>query len=532
MATKNNGNDTMSLDARIFDTIFSGQSGAEEDRAIHQLVDGWCGRMDRCAAALYSPDGSHRLAVVGDAEFPDRVGDSVYEPNLQRLDLPGGGVLLHTSDRATEEASESGTALLGAAAAVSGMKRKLREQNLQAMSQGVELVALYEVGLAIASILDIEELAEEVLSRALMLTECSLGALYTLDGDEYRLACARGGARENFATADLDLGALRKSGGKPDIVVLPDASAVLAVSVEAEGQPRGLLVVGHDAGDGEQGFTPKDRSTLSMFANQAAIALEQARLHRTALEKERLDREMELAAEIQQEILPNEMPSIPGFEVLGWNRPALHVGGDYFGFKELEKGRWALVLGDVSGKGAGAALLVSTLDSALRVLLDQMGVTTELAERLNQHIWESSAANKFITLVAAELNPDDGTLNYVNAGHNDGLLLRPDGSVEHLESAGSPIGMLPQSSYRSQSVDLAPGDLVCFYSDGITECEAPNEEEFEMERLTDVLLQHRERSLDEILTAIDRAVTDYGAGQPQGDDQTIILLRRERFREG
>jgi sigma-B regulation protein RsbU (phosphoserine phosphatase) len=269
-----------------------------------------------------------------------------------------------------------------------------------------------------------------------------------------------------------------------------------------------------------------------LFANQAAIALEQARLHRTALEKERLDREMELAAEIQQEILPNEMPSIPGFEVLGWNRPALHVGGDYFGFKELEKGRWALVLGDVSGKGAGAALLVSTLDSALRVLLDQMGVTTELAERLNQHIWESSAANKFITLVAAELNPDDGTLNYVNAGHNDGLLLRPDGSVEHLESAGSPIGMLPQSSYRSQSVDLAPGDLVCFYSDGITECEAPDEEEFEMERLTDVLLQHRERPLDEILTAIDRAVTDYGAGQPQGDDQTVILLRREQSREG
>jgi sigma-B regulation protein RsbU (phosphoserine phosphatase) len=412
------------------------------------------------------------------------------------------------------------------------MKRKLREQNLQAMSQGVELVALYEVGLAIASILDIEELAEEVLSRALMLTECSLGALYTLEDNTYTLACARGTAEQRVAVADLDLDTLKKSGGRPDVSLLPGSSAVLAVSVKAEGQPRGLLVVGHETGDGEQGFTPKDRSTLSLFANQAAIALEQARLHRTALEKERLDREMELAAEIQQEILPDEMPSIPGFEVVGWNRPARHVGGDYFGFKELEEKRWALVLGDVSGKGAGAALLVSTLDSALRLLLDQMGVGVELAERLNSHIWESSAANKFITLVAAELDPGRGTLDYVNAGHNEGLLLRSDGGVEHLESAGSPIGMLPQSAYRLQSVDLAPGDLVCFYSDGITECADLDEEEFEMERLTDVLQQHRERPLDEILTAIDRAVTDYGAGQPQGDDQTVILLRRERSREG
>jgi len=517
--------DAAILNPGILDTIFSERSGSDENRAIQELLDGWCRDRD-CAAALYSPRGGSRIAFVGDAEFPKCAADTAGGSNLHRFDLPGGGVLLHTSDRPIGEAHPAANALLGAAAAISGMKRKLREQNLQAMSQGVELVALYEVGLAIASILDVEELADEVLSRALMLTECTLGALYTLDGNEYRLACARGVAEERLATSDLDLAALRTSGGRPEIAILKDAAAMLAVSVETEGRPTGLLAVGHATSDGEQSFTPKDRSTLSMFANQAAIALEQARLHRTEVEKQRMEREMEVAAEIQREILPDEMPVIPGFDVLGWNRPARHVGGDYFGFKELAENRWAVVLGDVSGKGAGAALLVSTLDSALRVLLDQMGVGTELAERLNNHVWESSAANKFITLVVADLDPDTGVLSYINAGHNEGLLLRTKGVVELLESAGPPIGMLPDGEFRLQKVNLGPGDLVCFYSDGITECAAPNEEEFEIDRLTEVLQRNYEQPLDEILAAIDRAVTDFGAGQAQGDDQTVILIRR------
>jgi sigma-B regulation protein RsbU (phosphoserine phosphatase) len=202
------------------------------------------------------------------------------------------------------------------------------------------------------------------------------------------------------------------------------------------------------------------------------------------------------------------------------------VGVDYFGFHRIEGDRWASVLGDVTGKGAPAALLVSTFDSALRVLLGPLGVGAELADRLNQHIWESSASNMFITLVVADLNPDTGVLRYFNAGHNDGLAVRTGGEVEHLKSVGPPIGLLEESQYRMQSLELGPGDLVCIYSDGITECIALDEEEFEMERLTDVLQQHRERPLDEILAAIDHAVTDFGAGQPQGDDQTVILIRR------
>jgi PAS domain S-box-containing protein len=291
------------------------------------------------------------------------------------------------------------------------------------------------------------------------------------------------------------------------------------------GEPhRGTIVNRKKNGDlyyAEQTITAiKDRNgSITHFVSVLKDMTERRKLQEQEIE-------MELAAEIQQELLPDEMPSIPGFEVLGRNRPARHVGGDYFGFHQLDDERWALVLGDVSGKGAPAALLVSTLDSALRVLLDHMGVSPELLDRLNLHVFESSAAEKFITMIVAEVEPREGVLTYLNAGHNPGLWLRSDGTVEHLDPGGFPVGMFPDGEFESGRLQLGGGDLLCFYSDGITEAAAPDEEEFEIERLTDVLDRHRDRPLDEILEAVYRAVAEFADGQPQGDDQTVVLLRR------
>jgi sigma-B regulation protein RsbU (phosphoserine phosphatase) len=220
------------------------------------------------------------------------------------------------------------------------------------------------------------------------------------------------------------------------------------------------------------------------------------------------------------------MPAIPGFEVIGWNRPARQVGGDYYDFQSLGHGRWGLVVGDVTGKGMPAALLVSTLHSALRVLLDRMEVGPALIERLNRHIYESSSPNKFITMLLAALDSEGCRLAYLNAGHNPGLLIRCDGTVEQLPSAGLPLGLMPQGTYGVVTLDLACDDLVCIYSDGITECESPAEEELGLERLIALLAEHRKAPLAELIQRIDVAVTEFAQGQPQGDDQTVVLLRR------
>ncbi len=520
------------LDVQSWQRLFSlAKKEAEDHKVLVRQLQLWCEAQGGAEAALYrESEGAYQLWLsVGEGPFPETPSADGVDNGWMRLELPEA-LLLHT---APPEEADSTLLLLAAGARISGLKRQLQEQSFQAMFRGVELEALYDVGLAIASTLDLEELCEETLLRAVSLLDARRGALYLLEGGFYRLTSRFGGeARQKLAAEEVDLPSLLAGDGQvaEDLLpedLLPGARFLLSLPVEIDGQPRGLLVVADkESRRGVGPFPSTDRRTLSLFANQAAIALENAKLHKLALEKERLEREMELAAEIQQQILPKVMPNIPGFEVIGWNRPARQAGGDYFDMQSLGEGRWGLVVGDVVGKGLPAALLVSTLHSALRVLLDQMEVGPPLLERLNRHIFESSSANKFITMLLAALDTESHRLAYLNAGHNPGLLVRRGGEVVQLVSAGLPLGLMAKGEFGASSVDLGEGDLVCIYSDGITECESPAEEEFGLERLTELLLQQRRQSLTEILQAIDSAVSGFAQDLPQGDDQTVIILRR------
>ena len=221
------------------------------------------------------------------------------------------------------------------------------------------------------------------------------------------------------------------------------------------------------------------------------------------------------------------MPSTPGFDLMGWNRPAQQVGGDYYDFLPMENGNLGVTVGDVSGKGIPAALLVSTLHSAVRLMLDRVEVGPMLLQRLNQHIHASSAPNKFITLLLAQLDLETSDLRYVNAGHNPGLLIRADGTSTTLEPGGLPLGLLAGGAYRCESLHMGPGDLLCLYSDGITEAASPSDEEFGLDRLCALLTQYRHAHLQELVQLIDVEVREFSAGQPQGDDQTLVLLRRK-----
>ncbi|MCZ6807847.1 MAG: SpoIIE family protein phosphatase [Deltaproteobacteria bacterium] len=499
----------------------------EERRDLVRMLEIWGHALGASSVAIYAPaaDGHELVATFGDGAVAERLAESESSAdNLERVELPGRFVLLHDSDAPQEKAISAGAMLLACAAGIIRLEEKLDEQNLFAMAQGVELVALYEVGLAIASILELEPLVEELLSRALMLLEASRGALYQLQEGRYVLTLARGSALPALDAGHIEVKALLAGDGSA-VAVLPGVRHVIGVAIGPTESRKGLLVVGSEE-ERAGGFSTKDRRTLTLFANQAAIALEKVRLHELAIEKERQDREFELAAEIQQQLLPNEMPQIPGFEVLGWSRPARVVGGDYFTFRDLGEGVWALIIGDVSGKGAPAALLVSTVDAALRVMLEQSRVDAELVGRLNQYVYDASTGNKYVTMVLASLDIKAGRLDFVNAGHNDGFLIRESGQVERLESGGSPVGLLPSAKYAQMSVELGPGDLVCLYSDGITECEDARGDEYGEERLVELLRDQRSKPLEEIEGTLNDAVLGFSAGQPQRDDQTVVLLRR------
>jgi len=431
------------------------------------------------------------------------------------------------------------------------LRQEIKDQQFQVNYRVVELESLYDVGLAVAATLDLEKLSEEILLRAVSLLDARRGALYILEGSRYRLQRTFGGdaapwydsgGAEGEEIPETPEGRklrafLAGESPAPPSELLPGARYLLGVPIDIDGSPRGLLAVGDkESRRGVGPFPASDRRTLGLFANQAAIALENARLHLQALEKERLEREMQLAADIQRRILPRGAPEVPGYDLVGWNRPARQIGGDYYDLFQRQDGRVGLVVGDVSGKGMPAALMVSTLHSALHLLLDQVGVGPALLEMLNRHVFESSTSNKFITLLLAELEPASGRLTYLNAGHNPALLLRHCASVgdaadevrvEELGASGLPIGVLSGSRFQARGVTLEPGDLLCIYSDGITEAEAPDDEEFGTARLLALLREHRRSPLPELLEAIQTATGSFSAGLPQGDDQTLVLLRRQ-----
>jgi serine phosphatase RsbU (regulator of sigma subunit) len=502
------------------------------------------------AAALESPDQGV-LAFSG--------GCLLFSPRSPAAENPAAAENPENPENPESEAGAPGIEhgplplLLLSSLKILRLRQEIKDQQFQVNYRVVELESLYDVGLAVAATLDLEKLSEEILLRAVSLLDARRGALYILEGSRYRLQRTFGGDAAPWIDSDGPEGEeipetpetpvaaklrafLAGESAAPPSELLPGARYLLGVPIDIDGSPRGLLAVGDkESRRGVGPFPASDRRTLGLFANQAAIALENARLHLQALEKERLEREMQLAADIQRRILPRGAPEVPGYDLVGWNRPARQIGGDYYDLFQRQDGRVGLVVGDVSGKGMPAALMVSTLHSALHLLLDQVGVGPALLEMLNRHVFESSTSNKFITLLLAELEPSSGRLTYLNAGHNPALLLRHCASagdaadevrVEELGASGLPIGVLSGSRFQARGVTLEPGDLLCIYSDGITEAEALDDEEFGTARLLALLREHRCSPLPELLEAIQTATGSFSAGLPQGDDQTLVLLRR------
>ena len=502
----------------------------EGERAfLVRLLQLLCESRGLKAAALYSKGSEcfERLVVWGSAAFPASIGDS--DPvDFESMALPEGRLLFAPSEEDWRRPKGPIVLALASGLRAAVLRQRLKEQSFVVNYRGVELEALYDVGLAISSMLNLEQLGEEILLRAVSLLDARRGALFLRSGRMLMLDHTLGGsARPEIPLEDPQVKQVLGPGLGSDQDLLPGARHLMAVPVGTEPNSRGILLVADkESRHGVGPFPKSDRRTLALFANQAATALETAYLHRQALEKERLEREIELAADIQRRLLPRTFPAVEGFELAGWSRPARHVGGDFYDLMRTNEGRIGAVLADVSGKGLPAALMVSTIHSALRLLSEQEEIGPELVRLLNRHISASTAPNKFITLLLAELDPSSSEVRYVNAGHNPGLVIRYDGSVEEMGSGGLPLGLFRETSYEGGRLRLEPGDLLCIYSDGLTECESPSDEEFGVSRLIDLLRSSGDRQLSEVIRTVDGAVTEFARGLDQGDDQTLVLLRR------
>jgi phosphoserine phosphatase RsbU/P len=274
-------------------------------------------------------------------------------------------------------------------------------------------------------------------------------------------------------------------------------------------------------------FNELDQLLLQAITKQVQTAIENDYLLKQSLEKERIEKELLLAAAIQQGIIPKELPKIEGYELAGINIPSREVGGDYYDCMDLGKGVYAFIIADVTGKGISAALLVNTLNAALYSYMEFQLPLSELTEKLNKLIYKATPADKFITFFIAVLDSKTGKLDVVNAGHNPVLIKRNKGSLEKIEAGGLGLGMLDLGlPYQGQSLTFDVGDRLLLYTDGIPEAMNKNEEEYSDDRMFEFFRSNSEKQAAEFIKSMVDDVKNHVSGEPQSDDITCLILKR------
>ena len=305
--------------------------------------------------------------------------------------------------------------------------------------------------------------------------------------------------------------------------------AVLAVPLRVGNRVTGMLAVTNN--EPGRTWSPEEIQLLGIVAMNSAGVIEQARLRAEAQEKERLElenrrmeRELDLAREIQMSLVPSQPLLLGGWEVHGRVVPARQVGGDYYDYFALEGGRVALTIADVSGKGVPASLLMSNVQASLRAFCDGLRPIPDAIQRVNQSVTRSASGGKFITLFYAELDPANGVLRYANAGHNYPLLRRADGKVEELTTGGLLLGLFEDATYEQGETEFRAGDALLLYSDGLSEAADSRGDQFGEERLQVAFEGCQGIAPGEVIPRLYDAIGAFRGSAGQGDDMTAVIV--------
>ncbi len=308
-------------------------------------------------------------------------------------------------------------------------------------------------------------------------------------------------------------------------IALQGIRSVLAVPLNVdERNVFGLIYA--DSPTYEATFSEEHLNILTTLASVAAIRVENAKLLEERFERERMEHELELATEIQQRFQPSAPPIVEGYEFQGISFSCYEIGGDYYDFIPRHDGKMLIALGDVSGKGTAAALLMSSLHAAIHAQVSAKSSLDETILSVNHYLAENTPANRFVTLFAAELDPSNGSLKYINAGHNPPLIGRVDGSVAQLSSGGFPLGIIPGAEFEVGETHLNPGEALVVYSDGVSEANNIRDEEFGMERLIEVVRKNLNGSASGMRDKVESALSAFTQTAPANDDITLVIVKR------
>jgi sigma-B regulation protein RsbU (phosphoserine phosphatase) len=276
-------------------------------------------------------------------------------------------------------------------------------------------------------------------------------------------------------------------------------------------------------------FTPEDEDFLTKLSGHMALALENARLHRESIEKQRLEKELALARSIQRNLLPLSPPVVSGFELAVVNEPCYAVGGDYYDFLSLGPQSMLLVVADVEGKGVSSALVMSNLQATLRALVMHLHSLEVLTLSLNEMMYHDAKSTKYLSIFLGLVDTRRNGLHYINAGHVPPLLVRgATGEYKRLEEGGLVVGLFPQAEYERGSVRLEPGDVLVCCTDGILEATDGREEEFGSERLAAAVARHRAKNAQDIVECVLEEVNRFATGGTHVDDKVLMVMKVTR----
>lgn len=418
-----------------------------------------------------------------------------------------------------------------------------------AQPSGDRLALLYQLSQTFSSSLDLDEVLNRVMDEVVVATRAERGFLMLHDEQgqlvfraargmdqhtiqdpmfQISLSVVHGVARQGqpVLTGDAQVDprfSMRQS------VKLLGLRSILCVPLRIKERILGTIYVDNRIQAGI--FSPDDLELLNAIASSAAIAIENARLYQVAVEKGRLESELQMARQVQLSLLPAEIPVAPGWEFSARWLPARQVAGDYYDFISGPDGQLGMVVADVSDKGMPAALFMALSRSIVRASMDPALSPAGSIQRANRLICQDSTSGMFITLFYALLDLQLGQVSYVNAGHNPALFFqrgkRPgQGAMSRLGRTGMALGVEADAPYEERRLRLNPGDFLVLYTDGVTDALDPQGRSFDMERLESLVLAHREEPAQQIGEALENAIRAFTRQAPVFDDITLLVVRR------
>ncbi len=417
------------------------------------------------------------------------------------------------------------------------------EENRRLRRAVEELTTLNELTSAIAALRDSQEIMDTIIRLSLKSIHAQQGVITLIDFTEKQemktliRANVSSGMQDKFHLDQNLLGWMHIN-RKPLMMNDPSKDerfkgvkwdesihSLLCVPMQVKAELIGVLTIYNKKGD--QDFIEGDQRLLAIIAGQSAQVVENARLYEEEKEYFKMQDEVKVASQIQNGLLPKFAPQIEGYDLAGISIPAQAVGGDYFDFIEIEGNKLGVCLGDVTGKGMPAALLMANLQATIRGFALTTSSANDCVYRANKLLVKSTDLGKFVTLFYGNLDLRTHLFSFSNAGHDSPFLVSKSERVSRLNTGGTILGFLEESQYLEEIVTFKPGDTLVIYSDGITEAMNSFEEEFGEDRVCQIVQNNMDKSAAELIEQILAAINGFSEGTPRMDDMTLVVVKRK-----